>query len=458
MRIEQTLIKNIEKSWLPFHDKEAFVVGTHTVTFADFERLYLNFSARISEMGIEQGTPVLISGDINPETIALLWACIRHNLICIPHIDNNSKMENQRIQIAKPAIKVTAELIQQFPIEARLNFTSLVKEEETPDYYREIQRRKKPGLVLFTSGTSGVPKAAVHDFSLLLEKFKGGGKPFRTLGFLLFDHWGGLNTILHSLGSGGTLICIMDRSPSGICQAISKHKAELLPVSPSFMNLLLASGEYKKHDLSSLQLATYGAEPMPKATLKALKTRLPSLKLKQTYGLIELGVFPTKGKDEASLFFKIDKDKVDFRIIDEMLEIKSKSAMLGYLNALSPFTEDGYFQTGDKVIVDGDYLQVLGRESEIINVGGEKVFPAEVESILLEIDGVIDSRVYGEENFLLGNIVCAEIHCAKNVDLEGLENHIKLSASRKLESFKVPAKIVFTTEAQIGNRLKKKRL
>jgi long-chain acyl-CoA synthetase len=67
---------------------------------------------------------------------------------------------------------------------------------------------------------------------------------------------------------------------------------------------------------------------------------------------------------------------------DGLLEIKAKSAMRGYLNAESPFTPDGWFKTGDAVEVDGEYIKILGRKSELINVGGEKVYPAEVESVI----------------------------------------------------------------------------
>ena len=86
------------------------------------------------------------------------------------------------------------------------------------------------------------------------------------------------------------------------------------------------------------------------------------------------------------------------RIIDGNLQIKAESAMLGYLNAPSPFTEDGWFITGDEVLQKGDYIKILGRRSEIINVGGEKVYPAEVESVIQELDFVSDVEIYAEKN------------------------------------------------------------
>ena len=105
----------------------------------------------------------------------------------------------------------------------------------------------------------------------------------------------------------------------------------------------------------------------------------------------------------------IGGDGYEYRVVDGLLEIKARSSMLGYLNAPSPFTDDGFFRTGDRVEVDGEYIRVLGRESEMINVGGEKVLPTEVEAVLIDIPGVNDAVVYGESHPLLGQIVCADV-------------------------------------------------
>ena len=97
----------------------------------------------------------------------------------------------------------------------------------------------------------------------------------------------------------------------------------------------------------------------------------------QTYGLSELGILRSKSKGPDSLWVKVGGEGFETRVIEGLLEVKAKSAMLGYLNAPSPFTEDGWFKTGDSVLTDGEFIKILGRESEIINVGGEKVYPME---------------------------------------------------------------------------------
>jgi long-chain acyl-CoA synthetase len=140
------------------------------------------------------------------------------------------------------------------------------------------------------------------------------------------------------------------------------------------------------------------------------------------------------------------------------LQIKSDAAMLGYLNAQSPFTEDGWFVTGDSVEVKGEYFKILGRKSELINVGGEKVFPQEVESIILEIPDIVDVIVYGEINPLTGKIVCANIKYKGNLNKSEIIKNIKTYCRRKLETFKVPVKIKLVDASFDSERFKKRRI
>ena len=143
---------------------------------------------------------------------------------------------------------------------------------------------------------------------------------------------------------------------------------------------------------------------MPKTTLQKLNQIFPKVKLLQTYGLIELGVLNSKSESKDSLWVKVGGEGYNTRVVDGILQIKAESAMLGYLNAESPFTDDGWFVTGDQVLQKDDYIKILGRKSEIINVGGEKVYPQEVENIILQADYVSEVIVYGEKT-LVGNIV-----------------------------------------------------
>ncbi|MBU4349675.1 fatty acid--CoA ligase family protein, partial [bacterium] len=249
----------------------------------------------------------------------------------------------------------------------------------------------------------------------------------------------------------------VERSPDKVCEFIEKYKIELLPTTPTFINLILMSHAYNKYNLSSLKIVSYGTETMPESTLKFFHDLFPKIILKQTYGLTELGVMRTKSKSSDSLWLKVGGEDYKTKVIDNILFIKAKSSILGYLNAGSPFDKDGWYNTGDKIEQDGDWIRFLGRESEIINVGGQKVYPAEVESVLLEINGVKDAVVYGEKNPLMGEIVVANVKADELNSNKNFISLIKNYCREKLDKYKIPVKINFTQKDLISERFKRIR-
>ncbi len=326
--------------------------------------------------------------------------------------------------------------------------------------YRTLEQRAHPGLVLFSSGTTGQPKAAVHDLQPLLDRFARPRHAYRAIAFLMFDHIGGLNTMLYMLSSGGCLVLVPDRRPDTILRTIERHQVELLPVTPTFLNMILLSQAYREYDLRSLQVVSYGTEPMPESTLKQFHRLFPKVRLQQTYGLSEIGIPATKSKSSDSLWLSIGGSGVETRVVDGVLHIKSSTAMLGYLNAPSPFTQDGWLNTGDAVEVDGEYFRFLGREDERINVGGEKVYPTEIENALLEMKEVADAAVHGEKNLLTGTIVVAEIQPtpqAATMEPGELRKLIRNHCANKLSRFKVPARINLVSDIPRTERGKKQR-
>jgi acyl-CoA synthetase (AMP-forming)/AMP-acid ligase II len=131
--------------------------------------------------------------------------------------------------------------------------------------------------------------------------------------------------------------------------------------------------------------------------------------------------------------------------------------MVGYLNSPSVFDADGWFNTQDQVELDGDYFRILGRATDLINVAGQKVYPSEVESVILEMDNVQDVAVYGEKHALLGNIVVAKIVVEMPESVESLKKRMRKQCLAHLAPFKVPVKIVLTESPLHSIRQKKIR-
>jgi long-chain acyl-CoA synthetase len=299
----------------------------------------------------------------------------------------------------------------------------------------------------------------VHDFTGILEKFKVRRHRRTSIAFLFFDHIGGVNTLLYSLANAGCLVTVEARTPDSVLGSIEKYEVEVLPTSPTFINLILLGEAYKCHNLASLKLVTYGTEPMPESILKRFHELFPKIELLQTYGLSELGILRSKSKSSSELWVKVGGEGYETRIVEGLLQIKAtRSAMLGYLNAPSPFTEDGWYNTGDAVEVSGEYLRFLGRKSDIINVGGEKVFPIEVESTIQELSNVQDVSVYGERNPITGNIVCARVTLKDETeDSKLFIARLKTFCRDKLQAYKVPVKVSIIHSSQHNERFKKMR-
>ncbi|MEW6471834.1 MAG: long-chain fatty acid--CoA ligase [Actinomycetota bacterium] len=404
---------------------------------------------QVFEAKIPKSSVVALVGDFSPDSVAALLALIEHRCIVVPI---TTAVGSQRA-----AFLDQAEC--EWVLDALEGKSSLEGIDRTAGHslLLKLKAIRHPGLVLFSSGSTGKSKAALHDFVPLLMKFEQPRAATRTLSFLLFDHIGGVNTMFHTLSSGGCLVTVSDRSPEGVCQAIERHRVEVLPTSPSFLNLLLLSAADRRHDLSSLKLITYGTEVMPERTLQRLHEAFPWVALKQTYGLSELGIMRSKSREDGSLWVKVGGEGFETRVVDGKLEIKARSAMLGYLNAPSPFTADGWFQTDDAVEVDGDWIKILGRASEIINVGGQKVYPAEVESALLAVDGVVDVVVTGQRNDLLGQIVVARVLLSTDETLAEFRVRARRLLKERLEPFKIPQKIELVAHDLHGARFKKVR-
>jgi acyl-CoA synthetase (AMP-forming)/AMP-acid ligase II len=223
------------------------------------------------------------------------------------------------------------------------------------------------------------------------------------------------------------------------------------------LNLLLLSEAWKRHDLSSLQVIAYGTEPMPLSTLQRLNEVLPNTKCVQTYGLSELGVLRSKSRPDGSLWISFSHEGFETQIREGVLWVRTPAAMLGYLNAPDLFDADGWLNTQDAVEVDGEWLRVLGRVSDLINVGGQKVYPAEVEAVVMQCPNVADVAVYAEKSPLTGQFVAARVNLVAPEPLDVFKKRLKTFCRDKLAPYKIPVRIELTDEQQFSARFKKMR-
>jgi acyl-coenzyme A synthetase/AMP-(fatty) acid ligase len=257
---------------------------------------------------------------------------------------------------------------------------------------------------------------------------------------------------------GSTMVIPEKREPELIAALIQTHNVNILPSSPTFLNLMNIGGVFESYDLSCLKLVTYGTEPMSENLLSILKSKLPKAKLIQTFGTSETGIIKTKSKSSTSLLLKFEDENQDVKIVDNELWIKSKTRVLGYINHNSDsFTDEGWFKTGDLVEEkENGYYRIIGRKSKIINVGGEKVLPIEVEDVILDLRDIQDCTVYAKDNPITGQVVAVKVVVKSlNIDIKQLKKSIKNHCKSKLERYKVPVEIIVTDTMNYSIRFKK---
>ena len=399
---------------------------------------------------IKDNDNVILLSDYNFYSISLLLSLSKKNINIIPLIKTTQKEFEEKVTESIPDYIIKISKNGKLIIE-KLKINGVLKDKN------KVTSLGSTGIILFSSGTTGKPKLMIQNLSQIIQNIQ---KPRRQkslifLLFLMFDHIGGINTLFQCLKNGAPIVIPTSRNPSSIIELIENHKVNVLPTSPTFLNMMLMDEKFNEEKLDSLKLITYGTERMPKTLLEKINKNLPKVKLLQTFGTSETGILKTKSMSSDSLFFKIIDENQQYKIIDNELYLKSNTSVGKYLNHKnSSFIKDGWFKTGDIVETnEKGYIKIIGRKNKIINVGGLKVMPNEVESIINSIDEVIDSTVYGEPNNITGNIVCAKI-VTKTDNKPELKKKIKKLCISKLDKYKIPVRINFS-DLEMNSRGKK---
>ena len=420
--------------------------ATHPFLIHNKKKIYFNDikNRKIDYLGlINPGDIVIVIGDYNELSISLLFHLIESKAIIVPLTKKTNSDYEFHINASGANIIIENNKVK------TLNNTS-----KPHPLIIELRKKNHPGLIFFSTGTTGDPKAILHDVTLLFERFKTPRKAYITINFLMFDHMGGINTLLHTLFNGGTVITPKQRAVDSILDLCEKNNVELLPATPTFLRMLLLSGAIPKKIPKSLKVISYGTELMDQGTLNQLCDLLPKIDFKQTYGLSEFCVLRIKNRSRKDLFIKISGEGVDIKIENKKLFIRSELCMMGYLNAKSPFDSSGWYDTRDIVEEDENgFLKIVGRDSDIVNVGGLKFMKSEVENIILTYEGVAQTKIITQKNPITGQHIEAIIEQKPDIDID--LNSLKKFLKINLASHMRPQKIKFQN-IEISSRFKKK--
>lgn len=428
------LIERLSRKWDGV-DHPVLIHASGELSFSDIQE-----QKQVNLDEVRSGDVVALIGDFDPQSISTLLNLIDKNAILVPLTTDTRAQHEYFFDSALVDVVIEGSSVER------------KKHDRKHVLIERLRASNHAGLVLFSTGTTGRPKAILHDLTSFLKRFETPRPTLRTINFLLFDHIGGLNTLIHTLFNKGTVIAPKSRNVEDILATCEEHKVEVLPTTPTFLRMMLMSGLIPDRVPSSLRIITYGTERMDQPTLDLLCSLLPKVDFRQTFGMSELGIVRVKSEARNSLFMKVGGEGVETRVVDGVLEIRSQTRMLGYLNAPSPFDDEGWYNTKDVVDERDGYYKVTGRISEVINVGGLKFMASEVERVALEFESVELAKVEGKTNPITGQHV--ELTVQPKADSELDKSKLKRFLTENLQSHMIPRRLKIESVA-VGHRFKK---
>jgi len=410
-------------------------------------------AGRCAAAGIGAGDVVVTPGDGTCTALTWLFGVALAGAIAAPlRSARDSELAGWGPQAA-PGWRVRGDALERLP--------AAVRAAAAAELFARLRASGHPGLILATGGTTGEPKLVLHDLAVLLATIPvWRRKARRILPLMRFDHIGGLDIAWRALAAGHVLVGPPAAvTPEAVAATIERHAVEVLVATPSFLNLMLAAEVHHRHTLGSLRTVPYGAEPMPAGLLEQLRLAWPQVRFVQRFGTSETGALPVAEAGNGLVLAATDAGFA-WKLVEGELWVRSPARALGYLGGRTGgFAADGWFRTGDLAEKSPDgSVRIVGRREELINVGGEKVVPAEVEDVLHAHPHVADCRVYPERNALLGQVVAAElVWRGPETDPVAVKRALHEFAAGRLARHKLPATVRLVAVLATTENLKKRR-
>ena len=461
-------------------DHISFIWNGNSITYSQLNSRVDAVSEKLKELGIIKGQGVAVLGPNSVDFVVMVFSVIKTGAVVLPLPDHMSNSE-----------------LNSFTDSSRLNYILFNKKYSGFDdinihsdhldtnwtIWNNIQVNKDtkyaahisdPALVRFTSGTTGKSKGVILSHKSIHERIDAANSVLQLshndkIIWVLSLAFHFVVSIMLYIKNGCTIIISNNFLAGSILNDINKFKATFLYVSP--MHIRLLNSDESGAPLTTIRQVISTSTAISKELCDTFYNKY-NIPVSQAYGIIEIGL-PVINENKNNYHpGAIGKAVNGYNVAilgDDGAELKDNSMgnlairgpgmFEGYLSPPSTryeIMQYGFFMTGDLAIRTPDGLiTVVGRKKSMINVGGNKVFPEEVENVLMQLSDVINCKVSGFFHPLLGECVMAEIQIKdkSNIDTERFYQHCK----KYLSSYKVPQKIRIVEELPMTKSGKVKR-
>lgn len=466
-----TLHARLARSFAAFADRTAIEAEDRDWTYAEIEHVSARLATQLAALGVTPGERVLAQTDKSVEAVLLYLAAVRVGAIYLPLNTDYTEAELAYfVSDASPVIAVCREGSRELFARiggAKLTVTTLA------DLFADLPEAAAPpadrtpgdvAAILYTSGTTGKPKGAMLTHRNLVSNgdtlvdFWRFTPADRLIHALPVFHVHGLFVALHcALFSGACVVFLPKFDPAAVIAALPS--ASVMMGVPTFYIRLLAEPVFNRDVAATMRLFVSGSAPLSADIHRAFEAHTGHRVLER-YGMTETGMIASNPYDGARkpAFVGPPLPGVEVRIAgtdgailpqDEVgaVEVRGPNVFAGYWQmpgkTAAEFRDGGWFVTGDMGLIDADgYVQLVGREKDLIISGGLNVYPAEIEALLDDRADVAEAAVIGVPHPDFGEAVVAVVKPAGPLDPATVREEMK----RDLAAFKVPKQVIAVDE------------